>query len=94
MKKIYLFKMFLMAFVLMLLGGVNASAVTVTSTFTDNKWSVGEGEPTWTKVGAATNSFESRGVQTTLANIKSDGLSLTNTTIQKLGYINLKSATF
>ena len=26
MKKIYLFKMFLMAFVLMLLGGVNASA--------------------------------------------------------------------
>ncbi len=34
MKKIYLFKMFLMAFVLMLLGGVNASAVEKTSTLT------------------------------------------------------------
>lgn len=34
MKKIYLFKMFLMAFVLMLLGGVNASAEKKTSTLT------------------------------------------------------------
>ena len=34
MKKNYLFKMFLMAFVLMLLGGVNASAETSTLTFT------------------------------------------------------------
>ena len=93
MKKIYLFKMFLMAFVLMLLGGVNASAeeVTVTSTFTNKDWSVGTGEHAWTSTGAKTNSFESaspsRGVQTTLANIKNSALSLTNTTIKDLGYI-------
>lgn len=91
MKKNYLFKMFLMAFVLMLLGGVNASAVTVTSTFTNKDWKVGTGEHAWTSTGASTNSFESsndaRGVQIMLTNINTKGLSLTNTTIQKLGYI-------
>ena len=43
MKKIYLFKMFLMAFVLMLLGGVNASAETKTSTLTFTSQCKGSG---------------------------------------------------
>ena len=68
-----------------------AEEVTVTSTFTNNKWAVNTGEPTWTKTGANATSFESaspsRGVQTTLKNIKSLGLSLTNSTIKELGNI-------
>ena len=68
-----------------------AEEVTVTSTFTNYKWAVNTGEPTWTKTGANATSFESaspsRGVQTTLKNIKSSGLSLTNSTIKELGNI-------
>ena len=35
-----------------------ASDVTVTSTFKDKNWSVGDGEPSWTSSGAATYKFE------------------------------------
>lgn len=70
----------------------NAWGETVTSTFTDKNWKVGEGEAVWTANGAAANSLEtsspSRGVQVTLANIKSDGLTLTNTSIKDLGAIS------
>lgn len=53
MKKIYLFKMFLMAFVLMLLGGVNASAEEVAyKTLTFNK--VGPNVSEYTKTWTAT----------------------------------------
>ncbi len=56
------------------------SAVDQTSTFVDKDWSVGDGELTWTKTGAAANAFEAdRGVQTTLANIKTSGLTLSCT---------------
>lgn len=64
---------------------------TVTSTFTNKEWAVGSSEPAWTKSGANATSFESaspsRGVQTTLTNIKNSGLSLTNSTIKNLGTI-------
>ena len=54
MKKIYLFKMFLMAFVLMLLGGVNASAEEVAyKTLTFNS-SVGSGVSSYAKTWTAT----------------------------------------
>ena len=68
-------------------GNLLSAQTTVTSTFTDKDWNVGKGEPEWTKTGANATSFETRGVQTTLKNIKSSGLSLTNTTIQSLGKI-------
>lgn len=68
-------------------GNLLSAQTTVTSTFTDKNWNVGTGEPGWTKTGANATSFETRGVQTTLKNIKSSGLSLTNTTIQSLGKI-------
>lgn len=75
----------------MLMVGMGAWADTVTSTFTNNQWAVGAGEPEWVKTGANATSFESaspsRGVQTTLTNIKSSGLSLKNTTIKNLGKI-------
>lgn len=64
-----------------------AEETTVTSTFTDKNWSVGTGEPTWTSTGAAQQGFEAKGVQTTLSNINTSGLSLTNTTIKNLGNI-------
>lgn len=72
--------------------GVSMSwADVVKSTFTSNKWAVGAGEPEWVKTGADATSFESansaRGVQTTLTNIKTSGLSLTNSTIKELGTI-------
>lgn len=74
-------------------GNLLSAQTTVTSTFTNNKWGVGKGEPEWTKTGANATALESsddaRGVQTTLKNIKSSGLSLTNTTIKNLG--NIKS---
>ena len=67
MKKIYLFKMFLMAFVLMLLGGVNASAEespvytldfttksVKSSTYTDD-WTYTSNTIGWTINGAANN---------------------------------------
>lgn len=76
-------------------GNLLSAQTTVTSTFTDKNWKVSTGEPEWTKTGANATTFESaspaRGVQTTLTNIKSSGLSLTNTTIQSLG--NIKSVT-
>ena len=73
-------------------GNLLSAQTTVTSTFTNKDWAVGKGEPEWTKTGANANSFEStRGVQTMLTDIKSSGLSLTNTTIQSLG--NIKSVT-
>ncbi|MDO4211513.1 MAG: bacterial Ig-like domain-containing protein [Bacteroidales bacterium] len=88
--KNFLLKAWLM--LICLLAGVGTSwADTVKSTFTSNKWAVGEGEPEWVKTGANATSFESaspsRGVQTTLTNIKSSGLSLTNSTIKELGTI-------
>ena len=79
MKQNYLKSLLVM---LMMCVGMGAWAETVTSTFTDNKWAVGNNEPAWTKTGANATSFESaspsRGVQTTLTNIKSSGLSLSN----------------
>lgn len=62
---------------------------TVTSTFTSNKWAVGTGEPAWTSSGASATGMDAsgRGVQTTLTNIKSSGLTLTNTSISSLGTI-------
>lgn len=76
-------------------GNLLSAQTTVTSTFTDKDWNVGKGEPEWTKTGADATSFETanpaRGVQTTLKNIQSSGLSLTNTTIQSLG--SIKSVT-
>ena len=64
-----------------------AEETTVTSKFTDQNWSVGTGEPTWTSTGAAQIGFVTKGVQTTLSDIKTSGLSLTNTTIKNLGNI-------
>ena len=79
----------------LLCGGNKAWAAdaTVTSTFKDQNWSVGAGEPSWTSSGAATNAFESRGVQITLSNIKESksGLKLSNSSIKDLG--NIKSIT-
>ena len=76
-------------------GNLLSAQTTVTSTFTDKDWGVGKGEPEWTKTGANATGFEkanlARGVQTTLKNIQSSGLSLTNTTIQSLG--SIKSVT-
>ena len=95
--KINITKRFLLSLCLMtltLLCGENkawASDVTVTSTFTDKNWSVGDGEPSWTSSGAATYKFESRGVQILLKNIKASGLKLSNSSIKKLG--NIKSIT-
>ena len=66
MKKIYLFKMFLMAFVLMLLGGVNASAETSTLTFTGKCGGSGTANDnvTWTVASdaAETNFDDTRGI--------------------------------
>lgn len=91
-------KRFLLSLCLMTLtllcGGNKAWAadVTVTSTFTDQNWSVGTGEPSWTSSGAKTEAFESRGVQITLKNITaSGGLKLSNSSIKELG--NIKSIT-
>lgn len=68
-----------------------SSLKTTTSTFTDKNWNVGTGEEAWTASGASATSLESsgdaRGVQTTLANIKDDGLSLTNSSIKDKGAI-------
>ena len=95
--KINITKRFLLSLCLMtltLLCGENkawASDVTVTSTFKDKNWSVGDGEPSWTSSGAATYKFESRGVQILLKNIKASGLKLSNSSIKKLG--NIKSIT-
>lgn len=95
--KINITKRFLLSLCLMtltLLCGENkawASDVTVTSTFKDKNWSVGDGEPSWTSSGAATYKFESRGVQITLTNIKGSGLKLSNSSIKDLG--NIKSIT-
>lgn len=90
MLKITLFKSLLLVCLLMI--GAEAWAESVTSTFKDNKWGVGTDEPAWTKEGANATSFESaspsRGVQTTLTNIKSSGLSLSNSTIKELGKIS------
>ena len=88
--KQHLLKTWLM--LLCLLTGVGTTwAEDVTSTFTNKDWGVGTGEPAWTKTGANATAFESaapsRGVQTTLTNIKSSGLSLANSTIKNLGII-------
>lgn len=97
--KIKITKRFLLSLCLMTLtllcGGNKAWAAdaTVTSTFKDQNWSVGAGEPSWTSSGAATNAFESRGVQITLKNINASasGLKLSNSSIKDLG--NIKSIT-
>ena len=93
-KQLFNLRALLMLCMIFVIGGGSvafAEEVTVTSTFTNNKWAVNAGEPTWTKTGADANSFESaspsRGVQTTLKDIKSSGLSLTNSTIKELGNI-------
>ena len=66
MKKFYLFKMFLMAFVLMLLGGVNASAETSTLTFTGKCGGSGTADDkvTWnvTSDAAETNFDNTKGI--------------------------------
>lgn len=70
---------------------LSSTTTTVTSTFTDKNWAVGTGEPVWVKTGANADGFDTnsshRGVQTTLKNIKSSGLSLKNSTIKSLGHI-------
>ena len=70
-------------------GNVLSAQTTVTSTFKDKNWTVGTDEPVWVKTGADATSLDKngRGVQTTLSNIKSSGLSLTNTTVQNSGKI-------
>lgn len=80
---------------MMLMGillSVNVWGETVTSTFTDKDWHVGNDEAAWNASGATATAFESaspsRGVQVTLANIQSNGLTLTNTSIQELGAIS------
>ncbi|MBQ0076839.1 MAG: hypothetical protein KBS69_06885 [Bacteroidales bacterium] len=83
---------FLATMLIGILLSVNVWGETVTSTFTDKNWNVGVGEEAWSASGATATAFESaspsRGVQTTLANIKNDGLTLTNTSIQELGAIS------
>lgn len=82
---------FLATMLIGILLSTNVWGETVTSTFTDKNWNVGDGEEAWSAAGAATNSFDfqnGRGVQVMLANIKSSGLTLTNTSIQELGAIS------
>ena len=70
----------------------NVWGETVTSIFRDKNWKVGQTEEAWTATGATATAIETsgsaRGVQVTLANIKSSGLTLTNTSIKELGAIS------
>ena len=70
----------------------NVWGETVTSIFRDKNWKVGQTEEAWTATGATATAIETsgsaRGVQVTLTNIKSSGLTLTNTSIKELGAIS------
>lgn len=68
-------------------GGIYAEEKTVTSTFTDKEWAVGNGEPVWVSSGTTTNALENRGVQVLYKSFNTTPLSLTNTTIKGLGKI-------
>ena len=77
-------KKFLSLFTMLaFLSVANVWGLDVTSTFTNDSWGVGSGEPTWTASSISVQAKVDKGVQVTLSNIKNaSGFTLTNNTFK------------
>ena len=77
-------KKFLSLFTMLaFLSVANVWGLDVTSTFTNDSWSVGNNEPAWTASTITVQGKVDKGVQVTLSNIKNaSGFTLTNNTFK------------